>query len=461
MTQLRTDLPHMAPATSLSKTVVLDTSVLVADPGAIHEFEGCDLKIPLTVIEELDGLKTRPDGVGQTAREALRGIEAIRVAAGGSLVEPVALAHGGTLAIVLNGVNNTLLDEHYLDPAIPDNRIIGAALTLRLGGFSVEVVSNDAALRIKAAHVGLAAKEYIPLPAYGRDLDAPGWHTVDGLGSSLVDALFEQRSVEVAQVAGAEVVYENEFAVLRAGQQSALTRRKGERLWLLRNQQEAFDVKPRNVEQRLALDLLLDPDVCVVALDGPAGTGKTLLAIAAGLEQVWNHPATRRYERVAIYRPVVAVGRQELGFLPGTMEEKLDPWMGAIHDAVVAMSDGRSKSAADETIAQITAEGRLTMDSVTYLRGRSLHNTWVLIDEAQNLEPSLAKTVLTRAAEGTKVVFTGDTSQIDAPFLSAHNNAMSVLTAALGGGRGGGLFGHIRLAQGERSDVATMAAALL
>jgi PhoH-like ATPase len=164
---------------------------------------------------------------------------------------------------------------------------------------------------------------------------------------------------------------------------------------------------------------------------------------------------------MAIYRPIVAVGRQDLGFLPGTMEEKLDPWMAAIHDAVVALSDGRRKDAADETLALITGEGRLTMESVTYLRGRSLHATWVLLDECQNLEPSLAKTLLTRAAEGTKVVFTGDTSQIDAPFLSAHNNAMSVLTAALGEGRGGGLFGHIRLTQGERSPLATMAADLL
>ena len=451
-----------APAVgSLTKTVVLDTSVLVAEPGAVNEFAGCSLRIPLTVIEELDGLKSRSDSVGRTAREALRRIEALRVSAGGSLVEPVALGHGGTLAIVLNGVNHNLLGEHYLDPSVPDNRIIGAALSLKLGGQDVEVVSNDAALRIKAAHIGLAAKEYVPVPAYARGVGSAGWRTVSGLDGALIDRLFAERRVELCDVAGAEDVDENEFAVLRAGQQSALTRRKGDHLCILRQSQEAFDLKPRNIEQRLALDLLLDPEVSVVALDGPAGTGKTLLAIAAGLEQVWNHPATRRYERMAIFRPVVAVARQELGYLPGTLDEKLDPWMGAIHDAVVALSDGRRKAAADETLAQITAEGRLTMESVTYLRGRSLHGTWILLDEAQNLEPSLAKTVLTRAAEGTKVVFTGDTSQIDAPFLSAENNAMSVLTAALGGGRGGGLFGHIRLTQGERSPLATMAAALL
>jgi len=455
-----TDL--LAPVTPCAaKTVVLDTSVLVADPGAIQEFGGCALNVPLTVIEELDRLKSRPDGVGRAARDALRRIEALRVAAGGSLVEPVTLAHGGTLAIVLNGVNHTLLGEHYLDSSVADNRIIGAALGLRGDGNDVEVVSNDAALRIKAAHLGLAAKEYVPVPAYGRELGSPGWTTVTGLDGALIDRIYADRRVEVGEAAGTEDVAENEFAVLRAGQQSALTRRKGDHLWVLRQNHEAFDLRPRNFEQRLALDLLLDPEVSVVALDGPAGTGKTLLAIAAGLDQVWNHPATRRYDRMAIFRPVVAVGHQELGYLPGTLEEKLDPWMGAIHDAVVAMSDGRRKAAADETLAQITAEGRLTMESVTYLRGRSLHNTWVLMDEAQNLEPSVAKTVLTRAAEGTKVVFTGDTSQIDVPFLSPENNAMSVLTAALGGGRGRGLFGHVRLSQGERSPVATMAAALL
>ncbi len=445
----------------LTKTVVLDTSVLVADPGAVNEFSGCALKVPLTVIEELDGLKTRTDSVGQTAREALRRIESLRVAAGGSLVEPLTLGHGGTLAIVLNGVNHTLLAEHYLDPSNPDNRIIGTALGLQHRGTTVEVVSNDAALRIKAAHVGLAAKDYVPVPAYGRDGDSPGWVTLDGLDGALIDQLFDERKLEMTELDSSIVLYENEFALLRAGKQSALARRRGDHLWLLRQNQEAFDLKPRNIEQRLALDLLLDPAVSVVALDGPAGTGKTLLAIAAGLEQVWNHPATRRYERMAIYRPLVAVGRQEVGYLPGTLDEKLDPWMGAIHDAVVAMSDGRRKGAADEIITQITAEGRLSMESVTHLRGRSLHGAWILLDEAQNLEPSLAKTVLTRAAEGTKVVFTGDTSQIDAPFLSAHNNAMSVLTAALGRGRGGSLFGHIRLSQGERSPLATLAAALL
>jgi PhoH-like ATPase len=455
--------PAVSPAApgTTTATVVLDTSVLVADPGALTAFATCAIKIPLTVVEELDGLKNRPDGVGQTAREALRRIEALRVAGGGSLVDPVPLPQGGSVAVLLNGINHTLLDEHYLDPTKPDNRIIGTALGLQTDGQSVALVSNDAALRIKAAHLGLSAKEYVPSAAYRRDSDSPGWLMIDGVDGATIDRLFVEKTIAIADVEPASGLDENEFAILRAGQQSALTRRKGAALCLLRHNVEAFDLKPRNIEQRLALDLLLDPDVSVVALDGPAGTGKTLLAIAAGLEQVWNHPATRRYERLAIYRPIVAVGRQDLGYLPGTMEEKLDPWMGAIHDAVVALSDGRRKDAADEVLAQVTSEGRLTMESVTYLRGRSLHSSFVLLDESQNLEPSMAKTLLTRAAEGTKVVLTGDTSQIDAPFLSAHNNAMAVLTAALGGGRGGSLFGHIRLTQGERSPIASLAADLL
>ncbi len=304
----RVPAPTGAPTTTA--TVVLDTSVLVADPGALSAFDGCALKIPLTVVEELDGLKNRPDGVGQTAREALRRIEAFRVGAGGSLVDPVALAHGGTLAVLLNGVNNVLLDEHFLDPAKPDNRIIGTALSIQADGISVELVSNDAALRIKAAHLGLAAKEYVPAVAYRRELDSAGWQTFTGVDGAVIDRLFTDRVVAVDEVDAAASLYENEFAVLRAGQQSALARRKGDALHLLRHTVEAFDLKPRNIEQRLALDLLLDPEVSVVALDGPAGTGKTLLAMAAGLEQVWNHPAARRYEASRHLPPdQVAVGR--------------------------------------------------------------------------------------------------------------------------------------------------------
>jgi PhoH-like ATPase len=218
---------------------------------------------------------------------------------------------------------------------------------------------------------------------------------------------------------------------------------------------EPWGLRARSKEQRFALELLLDPDVSVVALDGRAGTGKTLLAIAAGLEQVVE---TRRYERLAVYRPLIAVGRADLGFLPGTLEEKLDPWMSAIHDAIVALTDQRSSNDASRLIDELIGRNQLSLESVTFLRGRSLHRQIVVVDEAQNLEPTTLKTVLTRIGEGTKVIFTGDTSQIDAPYMGESNNALAVLIQAFGGQR---CFGHITLASCERSVVASLAAELL
>jgi PhoH-like ATPase len=195
--------------------------------------------------------------------------------------------------------------------------------------------------------------------------------------------------------------------------------------------------------------------VSVVALDGRAGTGKTLLAIAAGLEQVVEQ---RRYERLAVYRPLVPVGRADVGFLPGGLDEKLDPWMSAIHDAIVALTDQRSARDAHRLVDELVGRNQLSLESVTFLRGRSLHRQIVVVDEAQNLEPTTLKTVLTRVGEGTKVVFTGDTSQIDAPYLGESNNALAVLIQAFGGQR---CFGHVTLTSCERSTVASLAAELL
>ena len=244
--------------------------------------------------------------------------------------------------------------------------------------------------------------------------------------------------------------------MLRAGSQSALTRRVGDDLRLLSHiAPEAWGLRARSKEQRFALELLLDPAIEVVALDGRAGTGKTLLAVAAGLEQVVEEG---RYERLAIYRPLVPVGRADVGFLPGGLDEKLDPWMSAIHDAVVALTDQQSNVDARNLIDELTARGKLSLESVTFLRGRSLQRQMVIIDEAQNLEPTTLRTILTRVGEGTKVVFTGDTSQIDAPYLGETNNALAVLTHAFGGQP---CFGHVTLTACERSDVASLAAELL
>jgi PhoH-like ATPase len=432
--------------------VVLDTSVLVADPHCLNGLLESAVIIPLTVVEELDGLKTRPDDVGRAARTALRSLEELRVEYGGSLAEPVPL-NDGTLQIEINGVQKHLLIEHGLDPALPDNRIIGAALGQVAYGTTV-MLSNDAALRIKAAHLGVRAAAHEPANAVRTERPV-GWTILD-TGHDVVDDLYSAGSVRFDALDDDASVCENEFAVLRSGSQSALVRRVGDEAILLPHATpEPWGLRPRNKEQRFALELLLDPDVAVVALDGRAGTGKTILAIAAALEQVVEQ---QQYERVAVYRPLVPVGRADVGFLPGGLEEKLDPWMSAIHDAIVALTDRNSSHDARRLIEELTDRGQLSLESVTFLRGRSLQRQIVVIDEAQNLEPTTLRTILTRIGDGTKVIFTGDTSQIDAPYLGETNNALAVLTNAFGGQP---CFGHITLTSCERSSVASLAAELL
>ena len=433
--------------------VVLDTSVLIADPDCIGAFEDSDIVVPLTVIEELDGLKNRVDDVGRAARSALRKIEDLRIRHGGSLVEPVAVGTS-SLRIEINNVQKHRLVEHGLDPASPDNRIIGAALGQAEHG-PTTMVSNDAALRIKAAHLGVDAAEHRRSARNHTDITTVGWSSIE-TGFEVIDCLYAASAVDAEVVDGSDAVGENEFAVLRAGSQSALTRRVSDEFELLSHTApEAWGLRARSKEQRFALELLLDPAIEVVALDGRAGTGKTLLAIAAAFEQVVEQ---NRYERVAVYRPLVPVGRADVGYLPGGLEEKLDPWMSAIHDAVVALTDHTSSADARRLIEELTNRGQLSLESVTFLRGRSLQRQIVVIDEAQNLEPTTLRTILTRVGQGTKVVFTGDTSQIDAPYLGESNNALAVLTQSF---RGQSCFGHITLTSCERSDVASLAAELL
>ncbi len=447
-----TDLPEGGVRTR----VVLDTSVLVGDPGCLDGFAGCDVVIPFTVIEELDGLKTRPDDVGRAARTALRTIEEHRIRAGGSLATPFSIGDpsaAGTLQVEINGVQRHILVEHGLDPALPDNRIIGAALGQAMHA-PTRMVSNDAALRIKAAHLGLIAEEHHPAGRRAATRDA-GWLTLEA-DPEVIDTAYAAGAVDATSMPGARPLRENGFAVIRSGSQSALVRRLDDELVLLpHTAPEAWGLRARSKEQRFALELLLDPEVSVVALDGRAGTGKTLLAIAAGLEQVVEQ---RRYERLAVYRPLVPVGRADVGFLPGGLDEKLDPWMSAIHDAIVALTDQRSDRDAHRLVDELVGRNQLSLESVTFLRGRSLHKQIVVVDEAQNLEPTTLKTVLTRVGEGTKVIFTGDTSQIDAPYLGESNNALAVLIQAFGGQR---CFGHVTLTSCERSNVASLAAELL
>jgi len=449
--------PAGADDAEVAVRVVLDTSALISDPDALFSFPTAETVVPLTVVEELDGHKSRLDDVGRSAREVLRTIEELRVANGGDIRQAVNLPDGGRLRIEVNGLRIDELASRGLEASKADNRILAAALGQAACG-RVVLVSNDAALRIKAAQLGIEAREHRRGRSGGQSrASTAGWSTVD-VTAALIDRLYrDDGGVAVDDLdepdAGAlSALRPNEYAVLRAGRQSALARVRRGRVAPMVRHLEAWGVRPRAKEQQFAFDLLLDPDVQVVALDGPAGTGKTMLALAAGLEQVIEQP---HYDRVAVYRPVVPVGKAELGFLPGTLAEKLDPWMTAVTDALVAMTERRSHADAIATLEELSARGKLSLEAITFLRGRSLLGTYILVDEAQNLEPTTLKTILTRVGEGTKVVFTGDTSQIDAPYLSERTNAIAALIDAFAGEA---CFGHVRLAHCERGKVASLAA---
>jgi PhoH-like ATPase len=456
LTDLLAEQAHSGAPDPLAVRMVLDTSVLISDPDCITAFPGTDTVIPLVVVEELDQQKTRLDDVGRAARAVIRAIEELRVANGGDIRQPVHLPGGGTLRIETNGLHLNEIREHGLDPTKNDNRILAASLGQAAHGRTI-VVSNDAALRIKAAQLGLEAMEHQRLRGRTAFERPVGWRTLE-VAASTVDLVYQNANgLGLDEVPGPEGERLREelterYAVLRAGSQSVLVRRDERELVALQRVPEPWGLRPRSKEQQFALDLLLDPEVRVVALDGMAGTGKTILALAAGLEQVME---TGLYDKVSVYRPVVPVGKAELGFLPGTLDEKLNPWMVAVHDALVALTERRSHADARAVLDELTERDKLSLEAVTYLRGRSLQGTYVLVDEAQNLEPTTLKTILTRVGEGTKVVFTGDTSQIDAPYLSEHNNAVSVLIDAFDGES---CFGHVRLSHCERSEVASLAA---
>jgi PhoH-like ATPase len=449
-------------SSSKADVVVLDTSVLLADPESIFNMGDSEVVLPLKVIEELDNQKARIDDVGRAARTVSRSLEELRCASvDRDLSNPVKLPAGGSLRVVINGQKLDLVEHLGLDTAKSDNRILAAALGLVEDGRSVRVVSADVNLRLKAAALGLAAEEYVQTRPGFHTAANPGWHTLL-VSAGLVDAVYADRYVDLEAMCEADAgviraLRSNEFGVLRAGRQSALVRRTSSGLRLIRDDLEAWGMRPRSKEQGFALDLLLDENVPIVALSGRAGTGKTMLAIAAGLEQVFE-PTSRRYDRLMIIRPMYAVGRQEVGFLPGDLREKLEPWFATVEDTIAALREDQSHTEARKMIEMWVDEGRIDMQPVTYLRGRSLHKTFIIVDEHQSMETLTLKTILTRLGAGSKVVFTGDVSQIDNPFVSERTSALSVLADRFAGQP---LFGHLVLTQGERSAVADLAAELL
>ncbi len=426
---------------------VLDTSVLLHDPRALFAFPGSDVVVPAAVIEELDEKKHNADERGTKARAAARLLDELR--SRGRLSEGVPVQGGGSVRVELNHRATEALGAYFMDNGA-DNRILAVAYNLRRESPDVTLVSRDVILRIKADGLGLPVTDYE---------DGAGAHEHDAgqpellVDKSLIDQLYRERRLDLPDLA----LVPNQFAILRdsaGGSQSALVRCVAPGV-VQRCKQDSpvWGVTPRNVEQRMAMELLLDDRVQLVTLAGPAGTGKTLLALAAALAKTEEE---RVYKRLVVSRPVVPMGR-DIGYLPGTQEEKMSPWMQPIYDNLEHLFGLAGRQANELNDILVGMKG-IVVEALTYIRGRSIPHQFMIVDEAQNLTKHEVKTVITRAGEGTKVVLVGDPDQIDHPYLDRHTNG---LIYAMEQFRGQPIAGHVTLLKGERSPLAQLAATLL
>ncbi len=419
---------------------VLDTSVLLADPKAISRFAEHEVVLPVVVITELESKRNHPE-LGWSARQSLRALEDLRVRAG-SLMQPIAVNdEGGTVRVEINHQDLSTLPTSLAGDT-GDHRILAVARNLANEGRRVTVVTKDLPLRLKASIVGLDAEEYRNELA----VDA-SWTGCEELvvGRDTIDELWDEGFADLAEARDLPC---NTGVVLHAGSQSALARvRADKRLHLVRGDRALFDLRGRSAEQRLAIDLLADESIGIVSLGGPAGTGKSVLALAAGMEAVLEQ---RSHKRVLVFRPLFSVGDQNLGYLPGSETEKMNPWAAAVTDALESI-------VGPEVIDEIRARNLLEVLPLTHIRGRSLTDSVVIIDEAQNLERPVLLTALSRLGRGSRVILTHDVAQRDNLRVGRHDGITSVVEAL----RGHPLFGHVSLTRSERSEVAALVTALL
>ncbi|MEJ7728871.1 MAG: PhoH family protein [Polyangiaceae bacterium] len=444
----------------MKKNYVLDANVLLHDPHAIFKFEDNDLIIPIYAIEEIDQFKREGSERGRNARTIARLLDELRQSsslAGGSLAQGVAMEHGGSLRIAIPDRRPGALVG--LDSGSQDIAILQVAIEARDRdkGRPTVFVTMDTNLRIRADALGVMAETYENQRVDDSDVE----HSVIEIevAGNVVDAFFQNGSVAAPP---STALYPNAAVMLRdegAPNHTALGRYdapKGIVTALRVSREGVMGVRPRNKEQTFALDLLLDESIRLVTLVGHAGTGKTLLAIAAGLKRTTEDNA---YSRLLVSRPIMPLGR-DLGFLPGDVDEKLNPWMQPIFDNLEFLfSNGGTKTRGDSRgFLDLLESGTIQVEPLTYIRGRSLPHQYLIVDEAQNLTPHEVKTIITRCGEGTKIVLTGDPHQIDNPYVDHASNGLSVLADRFKREK---IAGHVVLAKGERSELAELAANLL
>jgi PhoH-like ATPase len=421
------------------RTFVLDTSVLLSDPGALFRFAEHHVVLPVVVISELEKKRHDPE-IGYFARQALRFLDDLR-AKHERLDFPIAVGDGGTLRVELNHSNQSVLPSG-LQLGDNDSRILAVAVNLANEGLSVTVISKDLPMRVKAASVGLAAEEYRAELA----VDS-GWTGIAeiSLGADDVQVLYDDEVLKTPLVQDLPV---NTGVVISSERGSALGRVDGKGgINLVRGDRDVFGLHGRSAEQRLAIDVLLDNNVGIVSLGGRAGTGKSALAMCAGLEAVLERNLHRK---IMVFRPLYAVGGQELGYLPGDQAEKMNPWAEATFDTL-------SSVVSQNVVNEVMERGILEVLPLTHIRGRSLHDAFVIVDEAQSLERNVLLTVLSRIGQNSRVVLTHDVAQRDNLRVGRHDGVASVIEAL----KGQSLFAHLTLTRSERSPIAALVTDLL
>lgn len=422
------------------RTFVIDTSVLLSDPHALLRFDEHEVVIPVVVVTELEAKRTHPE-LGYFARSALRLLDDLRVSHG-RLDEPMAVGDsGGTVRVELNHTDPSVLPSGF-QLGDNDTRILAVARSLAAEGNDVVLVSKDLPMRVKASAVGLAAEEY-----RAELVVESGWTGMSEVevGADALDALYDDTVIDLD---AARDLPCHTGLVLVSDRGSALGRVTPEkRVRLVRGDREAFGLHGRSAEQRIALDLLLDPDIGIVSLGGRAGTGKSALALCAGLEAVLER---RQHRKVVVFRPLYAVGGQDLGYLPGTENEKMSPWAQAVFDTLGAVTTS-------EVVEEVLDRGMLEVLPLTHIRGRSLHDAFVIVDEAQSLERNVLLTVLSRIGRDSRVVLTHDVAQRDNLRVGRHDGVVAVVEKL----KGHPLFAHITLTRSERSPIAALVTEML
>lgn len=439
----------------MKKIFILDTNVLIHDPNCIFDFEDNDVYIPIYVIEEIDRLKSYNDSIGKSARETSRNIDFLR--SKGTLADGIKNEEGGVLKIILGNHELDYLPDSF-SKDLADNKIIAMALKIKNENQLVKVIliSKDMNVRIKADVLGLETMDYVKDRLDTITLYS-GNETIE-LDNNKFELIYKSQAVNYDLILNEEPFSNKMFNFINSGKSvTAIYKKERKKLEKsIFSESVIWGLSARNTEQKEAIELLMDERVKIVSLMGIAGTGKTLLAIASALEQVVER---KLYKKIFIARPVIPMGK-DIGYLPGSEKEKMKPWMYPIYDNIEFLANNRQNgnNNAEKVISGLESQGLLKVEPLTYIRGRSIPQGFIIIDEAQNLTPHEIKTIITRVGKDSKIVLTGDPYQIDSPYLNENSNGLSYTVERL---KDESLVGHMTLVKGERSDVSELAGKLL